>query len=77
MSMIRAAHYDETIDELVKDPIIQAMAVSLTLQDVQGIHGTGFMQAALYEYGKRGGTVQSHIGGPAEALQRIVQGRAA
>lgn len=77
MTTIRAAHYGETIAALKADPIIIEMAATITKADVAGgIHGTGFMQAALAEYNRRGGRVNTHIGGPAEAIAEIVNDRA-
>lgn len=76
MTSIRAAHYAETVAALEADPIIIEMAATITKADVAGgIHGTGFMQAALGEYNRRGGKIQTHIGGPAEAIAEIVNAR--
>lgn len=71
---IEAAHYGETRTALVADPIIIAMAQGLAgiplaeLQHEDGGPVWQFMSAASDEYHKRGGTIQAHIGGPAEAL---------
>jgi len=77
---IEAAHYQETRDALIKDPVIQAMA-----EDMEGVldwdsylHASGrpnfnFMLGALKEYKRRGGTIQTHIGGPAESILIIVK----
>jgi hypothetical protein len=77
---IEAAHYQETRDALAKDPIIQAMATELSNLDLvaEATHESGnpryeFMLGALREYKRRGGTIQTHIGGPAEAILAIVK----
>jgi hypothetical protein len=32
-----------------------------------------FMQAALHQYNKMGGTVRTHVGGPAQAILELVR----
>ncbi|WP_433242593.1 hypothetical protein [Actinomadura nitritigenes] len=79
MAVIRSADYDETVTKLMADPIIRDMAKGLAnekLADLQhdetGTPRHGFMMPALDEYKRRGGKIESHIGGPAEALLRIL-----
>ena len=87
-TVIRAAHYDETVKALMADPIIQAMVKGLvndpSLDAKTAVHNLitsgwapGFMQVALREYTARGGKVPTHIGGPAEAITNILREQAA
>lgn len=76
---IEAKHYEQVRQILMRDPIVQNMAQSLTrtpLDQIQHSDGTprfDFMQAANDEYRKRGGRPRGHIGAVAEALLRIVK----
>lgn len=72
MTMIRAAHYDQTVAALKADPIIQGMAVSLPSDVVMDF---GFTLAANAEYARRGGKISAHIGGVKEALAAIIEAR--
>jgi hypothetical protein len=72
MAMIRAAHYDATVDALKADPIIRGMAASLPA-DVE--MDFGFTLAANAEYARRGGQVAAHIGGVKEALAAVLAER--
>lgn len=83
MAVIEAAHYQETRERLTKDPIVIAMAVTMTPEiiaeethDEEGKSPKfGFMLAANEEYARRGGTDGGHIGAVAEALAMIVKAR--
>lgn len=71
---IRSADYDETEAALAADPIIQAMAAEIPEHfDTQG---WSFTTAALHEYKARGGTIGSHIGGPAAAIRLVLAAEA-
>ena len=81
--VIQAADYDETERALAEDPIIVAMAAELVgvrqLDRENPVEGEGvdfeswsFMHGALDEYRKRGGTIASHIGGPAAAIRDLL-----
>lgn len=73
---IEAEKYRETRAALAEDPIIQALATELPPDwRLQFTHGGtddqpnyNFMCRALDEYKRRGGTIKTHIGGPAEAV---------
>lgn len=69
--VIEADHYRETRKTLMADPIIGAMAMGLP-GGLEEAETSGFMQAALSQYHKRGGQVQTHIGGPAEAIKALL-----
>lgn len=86
-TVIRAAHYDVTVSALKADPIIQAMVKGLvndpSIEAKTAVHNLittgwapGFMQVALREYQARGGKVETHIGGPAEAITAILREQA-
>ena len=68
-TVIRAKHYDDTVQALIKDPIITAMAS--VIPDCVDLEDGNVMQAALGEYRRRGGKISSHIGGPIEAIRAI------
>lgn len=85
-AVLEAPHYRETRERLKNDPHVRAMAVSLTVKDVQeGTHEGGcprheLMGAANREYARRveaagdphnGG----HLGAVAEALVELVTER--
>jgi hypothetical protein len=71
---IEASHYGETRKALAADPIIRAMADGvrhMTRPELAHEDGTPlyeFMSRASDEYHNRGGKIQTHIGGPAEAI---------
>jgi hypothetical protein len=73
-SVIRSHDYDETVRKLCEDPIIICMAMEVP--DDTEMYGSGFLMSALREYQARGGKIQTHIGGPAEAI-RLLKDRAA
>lgn len=79
IGVIEAAHYEEARRALVADPIIQQMFLELPAAiQVQLADGTlqdrfDFMTVALRQYNARGGTVNTHIGGPCEALEAIAR----
>jgi len=81
MPALEAAHYQETRDRLINDPIVQDMAVTITADMLPDItHDSGsprfeFMLPANDEYRKRGGTDGGHIGAIAEAILMIVKAR--
>lgn len=83
--VFEAGHYRQAREQLIADPIIQAMATDLREGLAHGIVEMGalvhdetdnpnydFMLSTLDEYHKRGGQVPTHIGGPAEAILTIV-----
>ena len=80
MAVIRAKHYREAVDALKKDPIIIAMAKqtsgkSLVESRMVGSDGTPsgrYMVNILNAYVDYGGRVETHIGGPAEAIWALV-----
>lgn len=79
MATIRAAHYDETVKKMRRDPILWAMALSLNLAPRETIvHDNGgarfeFMTRANDEYHNvRGGEIYGHIGAVAEALLSLL-----
>ena len=69
--VVRAGHYSETVDRLAKDPIIIDMEKNLQHLSDEELKSGQFMTAAMNEYNKRGGTNGGHIGGYAEAIQKI------
>lgn len=73
--VIRAAHYDEAVENLIADPIIQQMAAEIPPEDIHFTEKNEFMQIALSEYRNRGGKVDCHIGGPSEAIRKIKGGQ--
>lgn len=77
---MRAAHYDLTVSKLVEDPIILAMARELPREIVDEFRKLtrdelpwDFMCRALDTYKARGGTIPTHIGGPAEAVHVLIK----
>ena len=72
---MRAAHYDAVERALEADPVIQRMYRELENAgyDLPDLDGWDFIQAALQEYRRRGGTVQTHIGGPAAAIRHLAR----
>lgn len=79
MSTIRAAHYDQTVTQLVADPIVHALARGVAETDRDELaHDEGtprheFMGAANREYVARGGEVAGrHIGAVAEAILALL-----
>lgn len=77
---IESDKYRTTREALAKDPIIQAMAADMPaamLPKVINRHGSptwAFMQTCLDEYHNRGGKIDTHIGGPAEVIVKLVLG---
>jgi hypothetical protein len=73
--MIRAEHYDATERVLMTDPVIQDMARELPDDgpSLDFFDSWYFIQGALREYRRRGGAHQTHIGGPAAAIRRIIR----
>lgn len=72
---IEAEHYEAARVALMADPIITAMAADIgAAKDGAGldINSWSFTTAAMREYLRRGGTIMSHIGGPAEAIRRLL-----
>jgi hypothetical protein len=78
---IEAESYQATREALMADPIIQAMADVVPplavagLSDDDGEPTWGFIRKAMDTYARLGGTVETHIGGPAEAVLMIVRER--
>jgi len=73
IGVIKAEHYAETVKKLKADPIIQEMAASVP--DKFDVTSWDFMIRSLEEYQKRGGTIETHIGGPAEAIEALKRGK--
>lgn len=78
--VIEASHYQRVRDALAKDPVIVKMAEEVgTINDPEGMTHDGghprysFMLWSLREYRARGGTIESHIGGPAEAILALLK----
>lgn len=71
--MIRSPEYAKTIKKLKADPIIQEMAASIP--EKFDITSWNFMTRSLDVYKERGGVVETHIGGPAEAIAELVAER--
>jgi hypothetical protein len=77
-AVIRAAHYDQTVNELMADQVAVKMAAGLLdtpladMVDSFGAPRHEFMLAALDEYHRRDGKVATHIGGVAEALLKLL-----
>lgn len=81
MTVIKAAHYDETEKRLAQDPIIIDMAGGLKgVARADLVHEDGttprfeFMLGANTEYRDRGGTDGGHIGAVAHALLIVLDG---
>ena len=84
ITVIESPDYQRARDELRADPIIQSMADDLE-RDFGSARGGldfirsnewGFTQGALSRYNSQGGQVDSHIGGPAEAVRAELEERA-
>ena len=60
---------DTVVGALMADPIIQTMATEIS--DGTDLKTFQFIGAAYKEYRRRGGHVQTHVGGPAEAIRRL------
>jgi len=86
-TVIRAAHYDQTVKALMADPIIRDMVGGLVNDQnpaaKAAVHNlitdgwdSGFMVPALREYTARGGKIETHIGGPAEAITALLREQA-
>jgi hypothetical protein len=87
--MPESAKYAESIEALKADPIIKEMAQAIIIDpelaplpiDVvlfrfaasEGTPRWAFMNHALEEYHNRGGTIPTHIGGPARAILALVK----
>ena len=76
--VIEDTSYGETRKALFVDPLITAMAVEIA-DAIKAGHLTradldewSFTVAALRQYNERGGTVDTHIGGPAEVIRTII-----
>ncbi|WP_345486097.1 hypothetical protein, partial [Planotetraspora phitsanulokensis] len=78
MAYIRHHYYAAKVDELAADPIVQGMLADLEgVPDYDLMHvGTrtplfAFMTRANHVYRERGGQIDAHIGGVAEALLKL------
>jgi hypothetical protein len=71
--VIRAEHYEATERVLMTDPVIQDMAGAFDGTESVDFNSWDFIQAALQEYNRRGGSTPTHIGGPAAAIRRIIR----
>ena len=78
-NVIKAGHYAATVNQLKADPIIKQMAEVIPaealgqLTNEAGEPIWNFMQAANQEYANRGGEIEAHIGGVAEAIIALRQ----
>lgn len=74
--VLESDDYRKTREALMADPIIRVMAQELpadwrlrfTYGGTADRPNYNFMAAALETYKERGGTINTHIGGPAEAI---------
>jgi len=86
IAVLRDSHYAETESKLMKDRHIKDMAAEIAMdfgEDIavfysKSTHADGhpnfeFMSSALNEYHNRDGKIQSHIGGPANAILAILR----
>lgn len=80
---IKAAHYDATERVLMTDPVLQGMAQEIRDSVAGGsrisdedLESWFFIRQTLEEYRRRGGEHQTHIGGPAAAIRRLLKGTA-
>jgi hypothetical protein len=71
--VIQAEQYGDTEAALAADPIIVGMAAGIP--DDVDLSGWSFTTNALAEYRERGGTIVTHIGGPAAAIRALVAAR--
>lgn len=78
MSVIQAAHYGRTEQNLSQEQIVVDMAAGLPIDlrtdgavNEHGEPSSAFMGAALAEYKRRGGTTGCHIGAVANALLKL------
>lgn len=79
---MEAAHYGETRQRLMRDPIVAKMASEIEAFDPKlerFLHEDGtprfeFMQRANREYRDRGGKDGGHIGAVAEAIRDLING---
>ena len=72
-TVIESEQYEETRLALMNDPIIRQMAAELPPDFHEDMHAWWFIHGALDEYNRRGGTIPTHIGGPAEAMRRLIE----
>lgn len=88
MGAIVSDRYRQAEKALSEDPIIVDLAKEIRealeashVELSNFVHSDGdtprweFMQNAAREYRTRGGTIESHIGGPARAILAVVTGR--
>ena len=68
--VIESRDYADTVTELRKDPIIMKMAATLP-RNVDTSEWS-FVSLASRHYHEQGGTIQTHIGGPAEAIRQLL-----
>lgn len=77
--MMEAAHYAEARRKLAADPIIRQMYDDLPDELRRAVayreveDRSSLMTMALREYNDRGGEVDTHIGGPLEALEIVAR----
>ena len=65
----------EMLNQMQKEGMdAKAMLADLTHGDPDYSPNSDFMMLALREYKRRGGTIATHIGGPAEAILTIIKG---
>lgn len=69
MAVLRSERYAAAVAELVDDPIVAELAGDLPANT--DLEAWDFILAASEEYRRRGGTVEAHVGGVAEAIARI------
>lgn len=61
---------DTVVGALTADPIIQAMADEVDERTVD-LRSFDFIGGAYREYRRRGGRLETYLGGPAEAIRRL------
>jgi hypothetical protein len=82
MGIVVNSRYERTHQALMKDPIIIAMADEIPKghevangDSVSADLNWQFIRAALDTYHRRGGKIETHIGGPSTAIRRLVEAR--
>lgn len=76
---IQANHYGKTVKALKADPIIIGMVEGVSnvpmdqLQHEDGTPRHNLMMRALDEYHRQNGKIDTHIGGPAEAILELLK----
>jgi hypothetical protein len=80
ITVLESEDYGRARNALAADPIVRDLARGIRLDDIRRLFHDDlsprgdFMVAAMREYAERGGTVQAHIGGVAEAIRMVLCG---